>query len=299
MKLGVKLSPQMVEWSALEEAWAAAGQAPEFESVWTFDHLYPLHGEGPCFEGWTTLAALAHHARGKRVGHLVLAATYRHPGLLAKMATVMDHATGGRFVLGLGAGWHEAEARAFDLPLPSIGERMRILESTLTITRSLIQATPPSSATPGARVPGAAVARDDIDAHPYHLRVPRNDPGPWGMGPRIVVGTDGERVGLRLVARLADGWNHSAARDPDPARFVQRLDVLRRHCDTEGRDPATIEVSVQLPVGADPSARRRTVALGQTYRTAGCDLLVLMADPRRGAAAIHETVREVAGELAG
>lgn len=201
----------MVAWSALEEAWAAAGEAEDFESVWTFDHLYPLHGEGPCFEGWTTLAALAHHARGKRIGHLVLAATYRHPGLLAKMATVMDHATGGRLVLGLGAGWHEAETRAFDLPLPPIAERMRLLESTLRVTRGLLQR--PAGSRGGETAESVrSVVPGSIEAHPYRLEDPRNDPGPLGPGPRIVVGTEGERVGLRLVARWADGWNHSAAR---------------------------------------------------------------------------------------
>lgn len=273
MKLGVKLSPQMVEWSALEDAWAAAGQTEAFESVWTFDHLYPLRGEGSCFEGWTTLAVLAHHARGKRIGHLVLAATYRSPGLLAKMATVMDHASDGRFVLGLSAGWHEDEARAFALPMPPIGERMRILESTLLVTRSLLR---PSSGPNGVVPPG------DLDFPPCRLEAARNDPAPLGDGPRIVVGTEGERVGLRLVARWADGWNHSAAREADPDRFAKRLAVLHRHCEEAGRDPATIEVSVQLPVGLEGAGRERTVRLGEAYRAAGCHLLVLMADPSRG-----------------
>ena len=81
MRLGFKTAPQRTDWPTLDAIWGLAGEIDVFDSAWTFDHLYPVDGDGACFEGWTTLALLAHHVPDKQIGHLVLANPYRHPGL--------------------------------------------------------------------------------------------------------------------------------------------------------------------------------------------------------------------------
>ena len=120
MRIGFRTSPQNTDWASLDAAWAEAGQHEVFDSGWLNDHLMdPVRDRGgAAFEAMTTLAALAHHVPGKEVGQTVLAATFRHPGMLAKEAITLDHLTGGRYILGLGAGWHVGEHESFGIELP-------------------------------------------------------------------------------------------------------------------------------------------------------------------------------------
>ena len=123
VRVGFKTSPQGVDWQTLDETWALAGELGVFSSGWLNDHLTDTDPDrpGPSFEGLTLLATLVHRVPGKEVGHAVLSNTFRHPVLVAKAATALDHATGGRFLLGLGAGWFEGEHVPFGIPLPPIG----------------------------------------------------------------------------------------------------------------------------------------------------------------------------------
>ena len=109
-----------LDWSRIDETWALAGDLGVFDAGWMSDHLSDAVRErnGPAMESLTTVAALAHRVPGKWIGIAVAANTFRHPALLAKSATVIDNVTGGRFILGLGAGWHEGEHDAFGIPLP-------------------------------------------------------------------------------------------------------------------------------------------------------------------------------------
>src|SRR6478672_4550541 len=122
--IGIKTSPQNVDWRTLDEAWARIGEHDVFESVWMNDHLTDMSSSahGASLETLTTMATLVHRVPGRWVGHGVLSNTFRHPAVLAKAATVLDHATGGRFVVGLGAGWHEGEHVPFGIPLPPLPE---------------------------------------------------------------------------------------------------------------------------------------------------------------------------------
>jgi len=126
VRIGFKTSPQDVDWPTLDATWARAGELDVFDSAWLNDHLTNMDPSvpGPSFEAITLLAALVHHVPGLTVGHAVLSNTFRHPVILAKAATVLDHATDGHFVLGLGAGWFEGEHRPFGLDLPPIGQRI-------------------------------------------------------------------------------------------------------------------------------------------------------------------------------
>src|SRR6478752_9257150 len=137
--IGIKTSPQNVEWRTLDEAWVRIGEHDVFESVWMNDHLTDMSSSahGASLESLTTMATLVHRVPGRWVGHAVLANTFRHPAVLAKAATVLDHATGGRFILGLGAGWHEREHGDFGIPLPPIGERIDRLESAVAVLQAL------------------------------------------------------------------------------------------------------------------------------------------------------------------
>src|SRR4029079_6784749 len=109
--IGIKTSPQAVDWATLDAMWARIGTYDVFESFWINDHLTDISFDrhGPSLEALTTAAALLRHVPGRWIGHAVLSNTFRHPAVLAKAATVLDHATGGRFIVGLGAGWHEGE----------------------------------------------------------------------------------------------------------------------------------------------------------------------------------------------
>jgi alkanesulfonate monooxygenase SsuD/methylene tetrahydromethanopterin reductase-like flavin-dependent oxidoreductase (luciferase family) len=282
LRIGVKLAPQSVDFLTLANAWTAAGESATLDSIWSFDHLYPIAGRGACLEGWTTLAVLAHRSGPKQIGHLVLAAPYRNASLLAKMATVMDHATDGRFVLGLGAGWHLKEAEDFGLPMPSIGDRMALLEATLRSLRTLWSSPHVDWDPPVSRrllpfdVPDAAV----------FLPPPRT-PG----GPPIWLGTSGEQVGLRLVARYADGWNFSGAKGFELDTYKRKRDLLRKYAAEVGRDGEDIAVTVQLKLDGD-EAIRQTTATSIALAEAGCSHLILMVDPNEGSAGVRraETV---------
>jgi F420-dependent oxidoreductase-like protein len=195
-------------------------------SVW--DHLYAatLDGRVECLEGLTMHAALACHTSRVRCGALVYAAGYRNPGVLAKAITVIDHLSGGRAEVGIGAGWHEPEAGAFGIPFPGVGERMDLLEEAVQALRSLLHE-----------------GRADMAGRYVTLRDARNEPRPVQERLPVWVGGGGERRTLRIAARLADGWNVPFV---DPATFAHKSAVLDRHCADAGRDPAEIRRAVNL-----------------------------------------------------
>jgi alkanesulfonate monooxygenase SsuD/methylene tetrahydromethanopterin reductase-like flavin-dependent oxidoreductase (luciferase family) len=116
IRFGVQTGQQNIEWSVMLDTWQKI-DAWGYDSLWNFDHFYPIFvdPDGPCFEGWATLSALAQATRRARIGHLVNGNTYRHPCVTAKMAATLDHISGGRFNLGIGAGWFELEHQAFGI----------------------------------------------------------------------------------------------------------------------------------------------------------------------------------------
>jgi alkanesulfonate monooxygenase SsuD/methylene tetrahydromethanopterin reductase-like flavin-dependent oxidoreductase (luciferase family) len=249
---------------------------PVFDSGWLFDHFVGLGAAGGgSHEGWTLAAALAARTHRLRLGHLVLGNTYRHPALLAKMAASLDHVSGGRFVLGLGAGWHEHEHEMYGWPLPPPGERIAMLESAVTILRALWAA--PSGVT--------------LDAPPYALRDAACEPPPLTAGgPPIWLGTQKPR-GLRVAAALADGWNHTGA----PETFAAKLDTLLGHCRTVGRDPAQLEISAQAFLrDGDHAALLETAS---DYVRAGAGHVVLVMPAGDGPDGLRLLARRVAEPL--
>jgi len=292
LRIGFKTSPTRVTWDELRVIWQHAGELGVFESGWLFDHFYPVDGDGSCFEGVTALAALAPLVPGHQVGHLVLANPYRHPALLAKSAVTIDHISGGNFVLGLGAGWHVPETTAYGIELDAIGQRLRDLRAALLVIRELLR--PEAAIWPDDGSDSSEAGGVSLDAPPYRLTHARNDPPPMqGARMPIWLGVQGERVGLRMVAELADGWNYNGIYGGD--EFGRKLDILRGHADAVGRDMAEIEISAQMRVDRAefPQARRRAEGLV----AAGVQHLILYLDGRQGPGMVDLAAREIVAPL--
>jgi F420-dependent oxidoreductase-like protein len=228
MRLGAHLGQQnlpMSEIRRLFRRFDAAGL--DWISIW--DHFYeapPAGGTQPHFEAVSLLGALAVETTRARIGCLVFYPGYRNPASLAKVATTVDHLSNGRFVLGLGAGWHEWEARAYGYDFPPIGARLRMLDESCAIVRGLLTNERTTFAGKHFRVEDASCL-----PHPLQARLP------------IWIGGVGEKRTLRLAARHADGWNAAYV---SPAEFARLSRVLDDWCAKEGRDPAAIERTVNL-----------------------------------------------------
>ena len=287
MRVGFRTSPQNVTWPQLEDAWGEAGHHDVFESAWMNDHL-GLPGRdrgGSSFEPLTALAALAHLVPGKWVGQTVLSGTFRHPAILARSALTLDHVTRGRYVLGIGAGWHDWEHNAFGIELPPIGERLTRLEAQVRIIRTLFSEAAQSE--PGVRV----------EAPPYRLDGATQEPPPIRPGgPAIWLGGQGPR-GLRMAARIADGWNYASNLDGTLDGFIERRDILLAECEAIGRDPGEVELSVQVIIPPDGEPRRSATAAAIAYGRAGAAHILLTTLGSEGAKGIRRLATEVAAPI--
>ncbi len=225
---------------ALAQTLAGVARAADQGGVTTLtlmDHYFQMENLGgpsePMLEGYTTLGFLAARTTSIELGLLVTGVTYRHPGLLAKIVSTLDVLSGGRALLGLGAAWYEREHAGLGVPFPPLAERYERLEETIAVCRQMW-------------------GEDDGPHEGRHYRltetacVPRPlQPG----GPRLLIGGSGERKTLRLVARYADACNLYGFETEEMAR---KIEILDRHCETEGRDPAEVQRTVIS--GADPLA---------------------------------------------
>ncbi|HEX2140790.1 MAG TPA: LLM class flavin-dependent oxidoreductase [Candidatus Limnocylindria bacterium] len=276
MRIGFKTSQTIADLSVLLETWDAGEELEVFDSAWIFDHFVALRGEpGPSHEGIALAGALAVRTKRLQFGHLVLGNTYRHPALVANAAVTLDHLAPGRFVLGLGAGWHEGEHAMYGMPLPPIGERITMLESSVRVIKALFD--DPDGAS--------------LDAPPYRLTDAVLDPpAATPGGPPIWLGTQGVRRGLRIVAQYADGWNATG----DPTAFVEKRDALIRHCEAVGRDPTEIEISAQANIrdGHAAALERATTLVDD-----GVQHMVLIMPAELGPDGLRRLAREVAEPL--
>ncbi len=257
LRWGIKTVPQHTTYDALLKVWQDADRTPAFEHAWLFDHFAPIQGslDGPCFEGWTLLAALAAQTQRIRLGLMVAGNTYRHPAVHAHMAATVDVISGGRLDFGVGAGWNEYEHQSMGIPLYPPGERIRRLGEACEIAQRLF-----------------TQQLTDFEGRYYQLAQARCEPKPIQKPhPPFVIGGGGEQLTLRVVARYADVWNSMPA---NVEEFQHKVRVLHEHCAAVGRDPAQIELSVQTRVNYDDLAA--TVATLQPLVEAGATHLVLM-----------------------
>lgn len=214
--IGVQVRPQHTTWDAYQRAWLQADELG-VDTLYNWDHFFPLFGDanGPHFEAWTQLAALGPQTKRARVGCLVHSMSYRNPALLSNMAKTLDHATNGRVILGIGAGWAKRDYDEFGYEFGTAGDRLRNLERGLEVIKDRWQKDPP---------------------RPVNGTIP------------ILIGGGGEKVTLRITAQHADMWNGFGP----PGIWRAKNAVLDNWCGKVGRDPAEIERTVHLGLAEAP-----------------------------------------------
>jgi len=276
-----------VDWSRLNETWALAGESPALDAGWLSDHLSDASRErgGPAVESLTAAAALAHRVPGKWIGIAVLSGTFRHPALVAKSATVIDQATGGRFILGLGAGWHDGEHEAFGISLPPIVERFDRFERGVRTIAALLSDAARSE-------PGVT-----IDDPIFPLRAATNEPPPTRPGgPPIWIGGQ-RRRGIALAVRYAEGWPMPGNRPGDVAYFSDRRDALRRALAEGGRDPDDFTFAAQLSCGRTAAERSAAREVAGRLIDAGANHVMLGLPASVAPDGLADLIREVAEPL--
>jgi probable F420-dependent oxidoreductase len=229
IRISAQIQPHHQSYAAMRAAWLAA-EALGVDALFTWDHTAPRFGDltAESFEGWTSLAAMAEVTSRVELGVLVTSDAFRNPVLLADMARTVDHISGGRLVLGLGAGGWEEDWRGLGLELPSAGQRLRELEARLLLIEARLRA--------------------------------RNPPPVRGRIP-LLIGGNGERVTLRIVAQHADIWNGQG----DPPELTRLNRILDDWCAQVGRDPAAIERSALLMRPAQAEHADAYLAAGITH----------------------------------
>jgi alkanesulfonate monooxygenase SsuD/methylene tetrahydromethanopterin reductase-like flavin-dependent oxidoreductase (luciferase family) len=227
-------------WSRLIEAAEGLG----YESLCRSDHLTGLNGQSrrPSLDTWMSLAVVAERTRRIRFGPMVSPITFYHPAILTRMAVALDTLSGGRFDLGIGAGWNEHEHAMLGIPMPPLKERLDRLGAGARVIRAL-----------GAGQPVT------LDQPFYPLRDAEVYPLPSHGRLRVVVGGRGEKRTLRIVAEFADEWNLTRV---DIPTFRDKCEILGRHCIDFGRDPNTIRRSLMIPmaIGRDRAEVARRIA---------------------------------------
>jgi len=229
VKLGVLLWPQTASWPDIRDAAALADRSGA-ASLWTWDHLNSISGpwEGPILEGWTTLAGWSQVTERATLGLMVAANTFRNPGRTAKLATTLDHLSGGRAVHGIGGAWFEREHEAFGIDFGSgFGERLDRMDEAVMLIRRLLD--------------GETVTHDG-PVYPMHDAIVT--PRPVQVRLPIMIGGSGPKKTLRTLATYGDQWNSMG----ELPRLAERDAVLRAHCEAIGRDDAEIERTTTVDI---------------------------------------------------
>jgi len=237
---GLHTGPSNTTVDELRSLWRRAEDGPfDWISIW--DHLYGADGVSVTnLEAVALQTALALTTTRVRVGSLVYCAAFRHPAVLAKAATTIDHLSGGRCEVGIGAGWARYEYEAFGVEWLPRGPRLDLLEESVRCLRGLLHAGPGEPF--------------DFDGHHVRMAGAVNEPRPLQERLPIWVGGGGERRTLRIVARHADGWNVPFV---SPEVFAHKNRVLDEHCAAEGRDPAEVRRSVNVGAATDEASLQR------------------------------------------
>jgi F420-dependent oxidoreductase-like protein len=276
MRFGIDIAQQRQEFDEIVDR-ARWVESLGFDGAWGFDHFVPMYGDGVgnCFEGMTTLAALATATTTIRLGLLVTGATYRHPSVLAAEAVTVDHASHGRLELAVGAAWFDAEHRQLGIDFPSTRRRFDRLEDTLEIFTRLFTGEVVS-------YQGREISLDGARLQPVPVQRPH---------PPIWIGGSGPRRTLPLVARFADVWHTWGS----PAQLRQLSATVDRLAEEAGRDPAAILRASSLSISEPwPEVKANAVAMGD----AGIGYLVC-GWPGEGRSRVEEFATRVMPELLG
>jgi F420-dependent oxidoreductase-like protein len=278
LRFGIQTMPHNTTWADIAAVWEEA-DGLGLDSAFVFDHFMPIQGDqkGPCLEGWTLLAALAARTKRLRVGVLVTGNTYRWPAVLAKMAATVDHVSGGRLILGMGAGWFEREHQAYGIPFHTPGGRARRLVEAVEVMKKLFTQETTTYA-------GKYYQLKDAPFMPRAVQRPH---------PPILIGGMGPKVIQPLAARHAQIWHFFAS---DPGRVRQLCTGFDDLVRAAGRDPAEVEKATSLRAGdvasLDGKALRERV---QGLADAGVRHFILGL----GAPFERDVMRRFAKEVAG
>ncbi|MBO0779165.1 MAG: TIGR03560 family F420-dependent LLM class oxidoreductase [Ktedonobacteraceae bacterium] len=263
LSFGIKTVQQRTTYEEILRIWKEADSIPSIEHAWLFDHLMPLGSDfpsplggdttGPCLEGWSLLAAYAAVTKRMRLGLMVTSNTYRHPAMLANIGATVDIISGGRMDFGIGAGWNDTEHHAYRFPLYAPGERIRRLGEACEIIKRMWTETAPS-------FEGTYYQINDAYCEPKPMQKPH---------PPFVIGGAGEKLTLRIVAQYATIWNFVGSIES----FQWKGALLDKYCTAIGRDPQTIQRSIQVLV--NPTALEETRSQLHSYIQAGATHLIL------------------------
>jgi F420-dependent oxidoreductase-like protein len=227
MRFGIFTSMGAQTWPGVLDLWKHL-EATKWDIACVTDHFLPntKEREGAMLESWSTLSALSALVPRMKVGTIVLGNTYRHPAIVAKMAAQVDIISGGRLLLGMGAGWQKNEHEAYGIPFYTMRERLERLDEACEVMRSLW-----------------TQKRSDFKGRYYQLSDAPLDPKPvQSPHPELMIGGGGEKVTLRIVAKHADHWNVWGG----PKVLAKKGAILEQHCKDVGRDPKTITRSVNM-----------------------------------------------------
>jgi F420-dependent oxidoreductase-like protein len=230
IRFGVQTAPQQISWPELRETWQEI-ETLGFDTLWVNDHLLPSVGptDASNLEGWTMLGAIAALTTHVRIGVMVTSNTFRHPVVLAKMATTVDHISGGRLILGIGSGYFVQEHQVFGIPLNTPSRRAGQLAEALQVIRKLWTEENISFAGKYYKLTNAPFAPKPLQK-PY---------------PPIMIGGTGEQLTLPLVAKYADLWNAGGL---GIEALAQKIAILEEHCRRIGRDGSEIEKTYLTPL---------------------------------------------------
>lgn len=279
LRFGVQTRPEHTSFTDILQVWQDADRLG-LDTAFVFDHFIPIKGDqsGPCFEGWTLLSALAAHTQRVRVGVLVTGNTYRSPAVLAKMAATVDHVSGGRLILGMGAGWFEPDHTAYGIPFYTKGQRARrLVESVEAIKQLFTQSK--------STFTGKYYQLKDAPFAPKTVQQPH---------PPILIGGMGPKVIQPLAARHANIWNFFVQQnDPESAQKIcAQFDAI---CRQVGRNPAEVEKSTNVtPQQLSSKEMREQVA---ALANAGVQHFILSLEAPFDRDAVRRFASEVAAPL--
>ena len=273
MRYAISTSPQRCTWDWLLEVWRKADEIELFESGWTFDHFYPLFGDSTedCLEGWISLTALLQETKRIRGGVLVTGMLYRHPAVLANMASTLDITSNGRLELGIGAGWNEEECEAYGIELGSMEERFDRFEEGMEVVTQLLKQD-----------------RSTFTGNWYSRQDAMNNPKGQQNPLPICIGGGGLRRTIPAVAKYAHHWNYGT-QTMSLEDFKMRHNVFLKACEKEERDPDDILISTMLRYDGDAQA---TIQQAREYEEAGVKLGIVSI-PKDKSPEIVEEIAEI------